>query len=354
MPYWLYKTEPSTWSWDDQVKAGANGHAMDRRAQLHQAKANLKAMKKGDRGFFYHTGDEKAVVGIVEVTKEYYPRPDRQETGIVRHGRSEGPVKALKQPVTLAEIKAEPETQGHGPGAARRPPVGAAGQRRGMDAGQQARRHLSGMRSQSHRGREGGNHDVRGHQLSRGPSWLGVVGWMLASFYYMALGKQWMTAARVASREDRPRHQTQGPDSKAALRHRFRGTSRHGLGAGRLDGPFRSRPPATSGAASSRAPSRGSASCSPRSLVNNSFAMRSRMLLLIDGGYWLRRAGADGRDHRRDGRVTTSGVRGSLARSDGRNRAMTLHGMMLRCTVTADWRRDHGRPRRRRVAEPSR
>src|SRR3546814_7407361 len=70
MAYWLIKTEPGSWSWDDQVKKGVehwNG------VRNHQASNNMKAMKTGDRCFFYHSVDEKQVVGVVEVAKEYYP-----------------------------------------------------------------------------------------------------------------------------------------------------------------------------------------------------------------------------------------------------------------------------------------
>ncbi len=109
MAYWLYKTEPSTWSWDDQVKAGGKGTQWTG-VRNHQAKANLKAMRKGDQGFFYHTGDEKAVVGIVEVTKTYYPDPT-DKSGMFGMVDLKA-VKALKRPVTLAEIKAEPRLKG--------------------------------------------------------------------------------------------------------------------------------------------------------------------------------------------------------------------------------------------------
>ena len=80
MAYWLMKTEPSTWSWDDQVKAGAKGTAWEG-VRNHIAKNNLKAMKKGDRAFFYHTGDEKQVIGVVEVVGEYRPDPS-DKTGV--------------------------------------------------------------------------------------------------------------------------------------------------------------------------------------------------------------------------------------------------------------------------------
>jgi predicted RNA-binding protein with PUA-like domain len=103
MAYWLVKSEPATWSWDDQVKAKATGWDGVRN---HQAANNMKAMALGDLAFFYHSGDEKQIVGIVEVAKLYRPDPS-DATG--RFGMVD--VKAVKpfvEPVTLAQIKAEP------------------------------------------------------------------------------------------------------------------------------------------------------------------------------------------------------------------------------------------------------
>ena len=103
MAYWLIKSEPGAWSWDDQVRDGV---AEWDGVRNHQAANNMKAMKKGDRVFFYHSVNEKQVVGIVQVVKEYYPDPSDQSG---RFGMVD--VKALrpfKTPVTLAQIKAEP------------------------------------------------------------------------------------------------------------------------------------------------------------------------------------------------------------------------------------------------------
>ena len=72
MAYWLYKSEPDTWSWDMQVKKGKKGQEWDG-VRNYTARNHMRAMKKGDRGFFYHSGDEKAVVGIVEVVAEAHP-----------------------------------------------------------------------------------------------------------------------------------------------------------------------------------------------------------------------------------------------------------------------------------------
>lgn len=104
MQYWLFKSEPGAWSWDDQVKVGVepwNG------VRNYQANNNMKAMKIGDKGFFYHSVNEKQIVGIVEVVKEHYP-DHTDESG--RFGMVD--VKALhpvKTPVTLADVKAEPK-----------------------------------------------------------------------------------------------------------------------------------------------------------------------------------------------------------------------------------------------------
>ena len=105
MAHWLFKSEPSSWSWDEQVAAGEAGTNWNG-VRNHQAKLNLQAMRRGDRGFFYHSGQGKAIVGVVEVVKEYYPDPS-DETG--RFGMVDvKAVEALPQPVTLEAIKAEP------------------------------------------------------------------------------------------------------------------------------------------------------------------------------------------------------------------------------------------------------
>ncbi len=106
MAYWLFKTEAKTFSWEMQKKRGAKGEPWSG-VRNFQAASHMKAMKKGDRGFFYHTGDEKRIVGIVEVIGEYRPDPT-DETG--RFGLVD--VKAIEdvpKPVTLAAIKADPK-----------------------------------------------------------------------------------------------------------------------------------------------------------------------------------------------------------------------------------------------------
>lgn len=104
MAKWLYKSEPSVWSWDQQVAQGAKGTHWNG-VRNHVAKQNLMAMKKGEQGFFYHSNEGKAVVGIVEVIKEYYP-DHTDETG--KFGMVDvRAVKPFKRPVTLEEIKAD-------------------------------------------------------------------------------------------------------------------------------------------------------------------------------------------------------------------------------------------------------
>jgi len=102
MAYWLFKSEPGAWSWDDQVKKGIEAWTGVRN---HQAANNMKAMKKGDLGFFYHSGDERRIVGIVEVIGEYRldPTDEKGRFGLVE-------VKAVTdvpKPVTLADVKAD-------------------------------------------------------------------------------------------------------------------------------------------------------------------------------------------------------------------------------------------------------
>ena len=105
MAYWLFKSEPETWSWDHQKKKGAKGEPWSG-VRNHTAKLNMMKMKKGDLGFFYHSGEEKAVVGIVEVIGEYRPDPTdaKGQFGLVV-------VKAVKdvpKPFTLAMAKTTP------------------------------------------------------------------------------------------------------------------------------------------------------------------------------------------------------------------------------------------------------
>ena len=100
MQYWLVKTEPDTYSWETLVKE-KNG--IWDGVRNFQARSNMKAMKKGDLVFFYHTGEEKAIIGIAKVVAEAYPEPkDPAWTAV-----DIAPEKKLKKPVTLAQVKAD-------------------------------------------------------------------------------------------------------------------------------------------------------------------------------------------------------------------------------------------------------
>jgi len=106
MAYWLVKSEPSVWSWDQQVAKGAKGEAWTG-VRNHTAKLNMMKMKKGDRAFFYHSNEGKEIVGIVEIVKEHYPDPTDKTGKFVCVDIAAD--KALKKPVTLETIKTEPK-----------------------------------------------------------------------------------------------------------------------------------------------------------------------------------------------------------------------------------------------------
>jgi predicted RNA-binding protein with PUA-like domain len=105
--YWLMKSEPGAWSWAQQMKSGAMGEAWSG-VRNHQAKLNLMKMKNGDRAFFYHSGTDKAAVGIVEIARAHYPDPSAKpgEPWVVVDVKA---VEPLPMPVTLDAIKAEPK-----------------------------------------------------------------------------------------------------------------------------------------------------------------------------------------------------------------------------------------------------
>jgi len=98
--YWLLKSEPEAWSWDNQVKEGAS---MWDGVRNYQARNNLKEMKKNDLCFFYHSVTERSIVGIVKVVKEYYPDPtDKTGRFVVVDVKA---IKKLKNPISLDQIK---------------------------------------------------------------------------------------------------------------------------------------------------------------------------------------------------------------------------------------------------------
>ena len=108
MRYWLFKSEPSTWSWQDQIDKGAQGEEWDG-VRNSQARNFMRQMALGDRGFFYHSQKEKAVVGIVEVCAEAHrdstAEDDRWDCVDIRAVRS------FSQPVTLDQIKSDPRLE---------------------------------------------------------------------------------------------------------------------------------------------------------------------------------------------------------------------------------------------------
>ncbi|WP_170373135.1 EVE domain-containing protein [Ruegeria arenilitoris] len=104
MAYWLFKSEPSTWSWDQQVAKGDAGEEWDG-VRNYQARNFMRQMKLGDRGFFYHSQKDKAIVGIVEVCAEAHPDSttddDRWDCVDIKA------VRPFVKPVTLDQIKAD-------------------------------------------------------------------------------------------------------------------------------------------------------------------------------------------------------------------------------------------------------
>jgi predicted RNA-binding protein with PUA-like domain len=105
MAYWLLKSEPHTWSWDQQKKEGRKGAEWDG-VRNFQARNHMRAMRRGDLAFFYHSGEEKSVVGIVKVVAETHP--DSTDGTGQWECVDVAAVRVLPRPVTLAEIKAEP------------------------------------------------------------------------------------------------------------------------------------------------------------------------------------------------------------------------------------------------------
>ena len=106
MAYWLFKSEPSSWSWQDQLAKGDSGEEWDG-VRNYQARNNMRKMKLGDQGFFYHSQKDKEIVGIVEVIAEAHPDSttddDRWECVDIKAVRS------VPKPVTLDQVKANPK-----------------------------------------------------------------------------------------------------------------------------------------------------------------------------------------------------------------------------------------------------
>lgn len=106
MAYWLFKSEPNAWSWEDQVKKGEAGEQWDG-VRNYQARNNMQAMKRGDMGFFYHSVNEKQIVGTVEVIAEAHP--DTTDTTGKWHCVDIAAREAFPTPVTLDDVKADPK-----------------------------------------------------------------------------------------------------------------------------------------------------------------------------------------------------------------------------------------------------
>ena len=105
MQYWLFKSEPNTWSWDDQTNKGELGEEWDG-VRNYQARNFMRQMEIGDRGFFYHSMKEKSVVGIVEVIATSHPDSTTEDPRW--HCVDIKAVAPVARPVTLDEIKADP------------------------------------------------------------------------------------------------------------------------------------------------------------------------------------------------------------------------------------------------------
>jgi predicted RNA-binding protein with PUA-like domain len=106
MAYWLVKSEPDVFGWDDQVKRGAKGEPWTG-VRNHAAKLNLMNMKKGDKAFFYHSNIGKEIVGVVEIIREAYPDPTAESGPWVCVDTKA--VAPFKTPVTLEDAKTDPK-----------------------------------------------------------------------------------------------------------------------------------------------------------------------------------------------------------------------------------------------------
>jgi len=102
MAHWLVKSEPESWSWADQAAAGTTHWDGVRNAQ---ALNNMRRMAVGERALFYHSGKERRIIGIVEIVKPFYDDPNDSKSGLV----DVRTIDALPAPVSLADIKAEPD-----------------------------------------------------------------------------------------------------------------------------------------------------------------------------------------------------------------------------------------------------
>ena len=109
MAYWLFKSEPDSWSWEQQKAAGDDGQEWDG-VRNYQARNHMRAMRRGERGFFYHSGAERRIVGIVEVVREAHP-DSTDPTGAWECVDLRA-VADVPEPVGLDAVKAEPRLKG--------------------------------------------------------------------------------------------------------------------------------------------------------------------------------------------------------------------------------------------------
>ena len=181
MAYWLMKSEPGSWSWDQQVKGGAKGDAWTG-VRNSPGQANLMKMKKGDRAFFYHSGEDKAWSASSRSSREHYPDPtaEKGEPWVVVDVKA---VEPMPKPVTLAAIKAEPKLKDMAL-VNIRPPVGAAGDGGRVEAGLQDGRFEIGRRTMAQL--------QNLHALPIVAA--AIAAWLFGALYYGLLGRQWLAA----------------------------------------------------------------------------------------------------------------------------------------------------------------
>src|SRR5258708_4879894 len=220
------KTEPEEFSWDDAIKRGAKGEPWTG-VRNFTARRHMKEMKKGDQAFFYHTGDEKQIVGVVEVIRESYPDPTDADGKFLAVDVKA--IEPLPKPGTLAAVKADALSE---PGPRRRG---------------QSRRHGVWVRAfaGTTRGEAFGQTNKRGEasMTFAGLNYLAiviaaVVAWLAGAVWYMSLGKIWTAAQGLTVEEMHARRSKPGAHPVHLL---LRGGAGHGLGAGRAGGAPRRR-----------------------------------------------------------------------------------------------------------------
>ncbi len=297
MAYWLLKTEPDTFSWNDQVKKGAAGEPWTG-VRNFTARRHLKAMKKGDRAFFYHTGEERQIVGTVEVIREAYRDPT-DERGVFLAVDVQA-LRPLRKPVTLAEVKSEPRLKDMALVKCSRLSVQPVTEKEweGWDTRSGSRKvadPLAGCaccRTPSPRAAHQGRLLPRFGESAMtfaGVNYLAIVvaavaAWLAGAGWYMVFGKTWMAA--IGTTPEKMQEMRGQPGAflpfiyafvaELAMAWALAGILGH-LGPGQVT--------VRNGAISALFLWLGFVI--PTMLVNNSFAHRDWRLMLIDGGHWL-------------------------------------------------------------------